>query len=292
MGKNGQYEITEFGFTASPGAPPGAEITSLGALLARARRHGRDPYSLMRPSFHQLIAVHSGRLKYAVDFDEQTLQEGAWLWARPGQILQFRSDLAAVDGTVVLFQSGVLEAATAKAARADRPALRTAAQYPAGDALSSTLALLKDEYERLTDLPLEAHLEVVRHLLSVILLRLAHAPGGRQFDGEPGNEPFQRFEQAVERDFAHSRRVEEYARHLGYSVRTLTRATQAAVGCGAKQYLDDRVLLEARRLLVHTDLGTSAVGERLGFPEPTVFTKFYRTRTGETPSAFRARYRN
>lgn len=87
-------------------------------------------------------------------------------------------------------------------------------------------------------------------------------------------------------------RVEDCAGHVGYSVRNLTRATRAATGCGAKHFIDERVLLEAGRLLVHTDLATSAVGERLGFPGATVFTRFFRTRTGEIPAAFRARYRN
>ncbi len=82
--------------------------------------------------------------------------------------------------------------------------------------------------------------------------------------------------------------MEDYARDLRYSVRTLTRATRAATGRGAKRFIDDRVLLEAKRLLVHTDLSATAVGERLGFPDATVFTKFFRLRVGETPTAFRA----
>jgi AraC-like DNA-binding protein len=83
--------------------------------------------------------------------------------------------------------------------------------------------------------------------------------------------------------------VEDFARGLGYSVRTLTRATCAAVGFGAESFIDDRVLLEAKRQLVHSDLAATAIGERLGFPDATVFTKFFRQRAGETPAAFRAR---
>lgn len=82
--------------------------------------------------------------------------------------------------------------------------------------------------------------------------------------------------------------MEDYARKLRYSTRTLTRATIAATGSGAKRFIDDRVLLEAKRLLVHTDLSAAAIGERLGFPSATVFTKFFRQRVGRTPTAFRA----
>jgi AraC-like DNA-binding protein len=62
----------------------------------------------------------------------------------------------------------------------------------------------------------------------------------------------------------------------------------SGAGVGAKGCIDNRVLLEAKRLLVHTDLPAGAIGQRLGFPEATVFTKFFRRHTGLTPTGFRA----
>lgn len=289
MDRNGRIGVTQVPFRASAGAPPGAEVLGLAALLPRARSHDVDAYSPLRPTFHHLITVRSGQLNCSVDFTEHVLTEGSWLWVQPGQILQFRSDLAAAEGTVVLFQPGFLGAATVDAARVDRPSLRAAPLTPqdgAQEALQRTLDLLESEYGRLAELPLEVHIEVIRHLLSVLLLRLSHVQDGQDGD-ETGNEPFRRFQKAVEQDYARTHRVEDYAARLGYSVRTLTRATRAVAGCGAKRFIDDRVLLEAKRLLVHTDLTASAVGERLGFPDATVFTKFFRKRTGETPVAFR-----
>jgi AraC-like DNA-binding protein len=75
---------------------------------------------------------------------------------------------------------------------------------------------------------------------------------------------------------------------LGYSVRTLTRACRTATGGTAKAYVDGRVLLEAKRLLVHTHAPTSAVAAELGFRDPSDFTKFFRRHDGRTPAAFRA----
>ncbi|WP_413797264.1 helix-turn-helix transcriptional regulator [Streptomyces iranensis] len=212
------------------------------------------------------------------------------MWVRPGQIHQFRSALGAADGTAVLFPSGYLGAATAAVARLDRPAPRSPLVMPEGadaEAVRGVLDLLERAYRTVSG-PLEAHVEVVRHLVAVLVLRLAHLPGAQSGD-TAGSEAFRRFQQAVERDYARTHRVEDYADRLGYSVRTLTRATHATVGCGAKRFIDDRVLLEAKRLLVHTDLSATAIGERLGFPDATVFTKFFRRRSGETPAGFRIR---
>jgi AraC-like DNA-binding protein len=85
--------------------------------------------------------------------------------------------------------------------------------------------------------------------------------------------------------------VEDYARQLGYSVRTLTRASHLATGYGAKRVIQERVLLEAKRLLVHTELTSTAIAARIGMPDPTTFGKFFRRQTGETPADFRARVR-
>ncbi|MET7763231.1 AraC family transcriptional regulator [Streptomyces sp. NPDC005393] len=288
MDRNGQAEV-EAPFRPSVGAPPGAAVLDFPGLFARARGHDLDVYAPMRLTFHQLITVRSGVLRCSVDFTEHELTEGSWMWVRPGQIHQFRSDLTAAEGTVVLFPPGYLGAATAAAARLDRRARQRplVPEGAAAQAVRGVLDLLESEYRAMAA-PLEAHIEMVRHLVAVLVLRLAHLPGVQNGDAA-GSEAFRRFQRAVERDFTRTHRVEDYAERLGYSARSLTRATRAIAGCGAKRFIDDRVLLEAKRLLVHTDLPAMAIGERLGFPDATVFTKFFRRRSGETPAGFRTR---
>ena len=78
------------------------------------------------------------------------------------------------------------------------------------------------------------------------------------------------------------------AARLGYSPRTLTRACLAATGRSAKQVIDDRVTLEAMRLLAVTDDPIADIGRRLGFPEPTNFGRFFARETGQSPGNFRA----
>jgi AraC-like DNA-binding protein len=147
------------------------------------------------------------------------------------------------------------------------------------------LDLLEGAYEQWGEQPSEMRVELLRHLLAALVLQLAavHGTGHDLIGGEA----FPRFQEAVEAGFTNTHRVEDYAARLGYSVRTLTRASQAAVGLGAKRFVDERVLLEAKRLLIHTDLTAASIGQRLGFPAATVFAKFFRQRTRQTPAEFR-----
>jgi AraC-like DNA-binding protein len=287
--KNGQVGIDALPYRADVGVPPGVEILDFQRLTARAARHGVDPYQVRRPAFHELIAVRSGSLLCSLDFTVHELGPGSWLWIRPGQVHRYNSELRRAEGLIVLFLPGFLGRATAEAAGVDQGGWPSSPMqaYAVDDTLWQMLDLLEREYDRWREQPSETQLEVLRHLLAVLLLRMA-ARGGEQRAPEGGGGTFARFRAAVEEGFARSHRVEDYSGQLGYSVRTLTRATQAAAGCGAKRFIDDRVLLEAKRLLAHTSTPTASIAQQLGFPGATVFTKFFRQRTGQAPTEFRA----
>ncbi|MGW6059266.1 helix-turn-helix domain-containing protein [Streptomyces sp. NPDC055189] len=282
--------MRDLDYTAAVGAPTGVEVVELGALYERSRRHGNDPYAALRPAFHQLIAVRTRPLRITVDFVGYELPPGSWLWIRPGQVQRFGRDLVAADGVVVLFQPGFLPPATVAAAHMDPP-YEQQPLVPSDEqarALRHALDHLAYEYDAMASLPLDSHVEVVRHLVSVLLLRLAAVRGAAPAQG-PVSEVFRRLHDAVERDHAVTRRVEDYAAALGYSPRTLSRATRAVTGASAKRFIDERVLLEAKRLLQHSSLPAKEVAGRLGFADASDFTKFFRLRTGTTPAAFRAR---
>ncbi|MFE2426525.1 helix-turn-helix domain-containing protein [Streptomyces sp. NPDC059373] len=282
MGKNGQASITDVSYRPSLGAPIGMDVLDFAELRARGRRRGLDLSTPQRPSFHHLIHVGSGTLPHTVDFSDLTLAPGSWLWVRPGQVHQYSpDDLATARGTIVIWQPGFVAA---------DPPYDQSPLLPAGPhARATRLALrhLTHEYADLASIPLDAHIEALRLLLSVLLLRLAHAPAAAPSPAL-GDDAFRRFHAAVERDFAGTHRVADYAAALGYSPRTLTRATLAATGSTAKQYLDARIVLEAKRLLVHTDATAADIAGRLGFREPGDFSKFFRKRDGRTPLEFRA----
>jgi AraC-like DNA-binding protein len=283
---HGRGGIPQVGFAAPPGVPAGVEVLTLAQLHARVA-HGVVG-APQRPSFHHLLTVSRGRLWHSVDFTGYALTPGRWLWVRPGQVQQW-GRLDDVDGTLILFQDDFLDRETAAAAHLDDP-YAAALHEPTGDdlhRLADAAQLLARTFTAPGGLPLEIRQSVLRHLLAALVLRLAHlgAPPGT-LAPEP-TDPFLRLRDAVERDFTRIRRLEDYARALGYSARTLSRATQAAAGVNAKEFIDRRVVLEARRLLAHSDHTAAQIAARLGFTSATNFSKYFHQRTGTTPIAFR-----
>ncbi|XUL86339.1 helix-turn-helix domain-containing protein [Streptomyces galilaeus] len=278
--------IPELPFAAPAGTPAGAEAMSLAEL------RGRVPQPALarpqRPDFHQLLTLTSGELRQTVDFTDHVLRPGSWLWIRPGQVHQW-GDLTGAEGVLILFQQDMLDAATATAARVDDPYAPVVSTPVPDDARALDLAAehLSHEFRALGQLPLEAHMAALRHLLAVLVLRLAHLTVPADGSAPEPDETYLRFRDVVERNFTRTRRVEDYARMLGYSARTLARATLTGAGLSAKEFVDRRVVLEAKRLLAHSDRTAAQISDQLGFVNPSQFSKYFLHRVGRSPIDFR-----
>ncbi|KAK1186440.1 AraC family transcriptional regulator [Streptomyces sp. NBS 14/10] len=262
--------------------------------------HDDWPWNPPRPgraTFHYLILVTSGVLEHDVDHITRTVTPGQWLWVRPGHT-QCWHPPGSAKGPFILFEPAVLQAETARlltpVTAHDAPAVLTPHPDDAPWAERTALQLL-DEHRALGRRPLDLHHALRRSLLEALLLRLAHRP-----DTTPPPPPaaagdgrratvYRRFLDALELHFRELHRVEDYACLLGCSVRTLTRAARVATGTGARQVIDERRLLEARRLLGHSGWTASSVATHLGFPDAANFGRYFRNHTGLTPAAYAAR---
>lgn len=268
----------------SDGRGPLIEILTLARL--RASSAAPDLARPFRSERHCLLTLTSGAMQHAVDFTDHTLGPGQWLWARPGQVQQW-GGLDGAEGTVIRFATEFLDPDAAIGVCVDDPhgpVLRVPASEDHALLRAATTQL---QWEHSADrLPLDTRLQVLRHLLAVLVLRVASLPAPQA--GPDPSEVYLAFRDAVERDFANSRRLSDYAEALAYSPRTLSRATLAAAGIPAKEFIDRRVVLEAKRMLACSPVPAARIGERLGFSSATNFNKFFAQRTGITPIAFRS----
>ena len=285
-----QDDITGRLFTPSPepapldGRGPLIEILTLSRLRA-----GGDAPALARPfrsDRHCLLTLNSGAVRHSVDFTEHDLAPGQWLWARPGQVQQW-GGLEQAEGTVIRFATEFLDPDTAIGVCVDDPHAPVVRVPSSEDHALLRAATTQLQWEHSADrLPLDTRLQVLRHLLAVLVLRIASLPAPQA--GPDPSEVYLAFRDAVERDYANSRRLSDYAEALAYSPRTLSRATLAAAGIPAKEFIDRRVILEAKRMLACSPIPAARIGDRLGFSSATNFNKFFAQRTGMTPIAFRA----
>ena len=131
-----------------------------------------------------------------------------------------------------------------------------------------------------------------RRALSATLLGLvARALAARQPSGGRGTgaDPVRQFETMLEAHYLEHWPVTRYADALKMTPTHLSRLTRAAYGCPASQMIRDRVVREARRNLVYTNLTISTIAYALGFNDPAYFSRIFAGATGLSPREFRER---
>lgn len=98
------------------------------------------------------------------------------------------------------------------------------------------------------------------------------------------------FKGMLDEHFSKIKSVSGYAELINVSEKRLTKATLNTMGKTPKQLIDEKILLEAKRLLVHTSITIKEIGFQLGFDEPTNFIKYFRKHLNKTPIEFRESY--
>jgi AraC family transcriptional activator of pobA len=107
--------------------------------------------------------------------------------------------------------------------------------------------------------------------------------------GTADPELFRRFEALIEQHHQERWSVSDYADALSITATHLNRLTRAATGDTASHLILNRMIREARRNLVYTNLPVSTIAYALGFDDPAYFSRVYAAATGLSPRAFRAR---
>lgn len=102
-----------------------------------------------------------------------------------------------------------------------------------------------------------------------------------------GDNLIRTFKKAVENNYTKEHSTTFYANELFISPDHLNRTVRAKIGKTAKDYIQARIVTEAKRLLYFTDLTTKEIGYELGFNEPANFSAFFKKHTQLSPSNFR-----
>jgi len=275
--------------------PPSAEVGDIEVVtLDTMRTRSQDrPTEFLRPQrldFDMVIRIDAGTAVHTVDFTDHELRPGDVLWVRAGQVHEW-GQIADIDGPVVLFTPHVVDERTSKLVTAVGTSISN--HWPAttveGSPVSDVWALLLSSSQQGVAADRTALRDaVLAHAVAALLTELAVVrPADATAGPSATHEAYVWFRDEIDRRFSEWHRVNSYADRLGYSPRTLNRLARAHTGLSAKQLIDNRVVLEAKRLLSHGDSPVAEVAEQLGFDDPSNFSAFFRRRTGVTPGGFR-----
>ncbi|OOQ59327.1 helix-turn-helix domain-containing protein [Mucilaginibacter pedocola] len=97
----------------------------------------------------------------------------------------------------------------------------------------------------------------------------------------------QSFRKLVDKNFAALRLPKDYAAMLYITPNHLNALCNNILGISAGEVIRNRVILEAKRLLVNLGLNINEIASQLNFEDNSYFSKFFKKYTGQTPEEFR-----
>lgn len=155
------------------------------------------------------------------------------------------------------------------------------------------LQLLKDIKTEI-DTYRQNDVHVLRALLYEILMLLDRTyrkmiPAG-SVNKEGSNAYIRKFIELVNDCFREQHSVRYYADKLCITPNYLNEITNSVMRVSAKQYIQDKIIEESKRLLAYTDASVSEIAFGLHFSTITYFVRFFRLHTGMTPLSYRKKY--
>ena len=95
-----------------------------------------------------------------------------------------------------------------------------------------------------------------------------------------------KFDSLIEKNFREMKFAKDYASELNISEKHLNRIAKTCLNKTSTQLIAERILLEAKRMLIHSGLSVNQIGDELGFNEKSYFVRFFRKNAGLTPKVF------
>lgn len=132
--------------------------------------------------------------------------------------------------------------------------------------------------------------EMLRTLLKQLIIhctRQARMLYTRESVSPAGIDTVRQFHILVDRHFRERKAVCAYARLLNVTPKTLSRMLKQCGLATPLVIIHDRILAEAKRLLLYTDKSTKEISWMLGFPDLSDFSRFFMSKEGVRPSVYR-----
>lgn len=132
--------------------------------------------------------------------------------------------------------------------------------------------------------------EMLRILLKRLIVKMTRLHKSQHDLPEAASEldMVRHFNVLVEKNFRELHQVQDYADLMHKSPKTISNIFSKFHDRSPREIILDRIALEAKRMLLYTDLTAKEISHELGFTAMPHFSRFFKQRTQMTPSGFRA----
>lgn len=276
-------------YTFKEGLPVEFEIVSLKDLYLKAKGSLTTPH---RTDFYHILWFQHCNLTHLVDFVPVQIQHNSVLFLNKDTVQLF-DNTDQIGGIAILFTDDFFSR-TADDLRFLRSTILfndlfsvSQIEMGSGSSLIETFALMENEWQQAKDVYQAEILQNYLHNFLLLAERERRKQNFIEIKKGADLDFVLLFKDLLENQFKTNRQVSYYASLINITEKRLNYATAKVLGKSPKEMIDERVLLEAKRLLAHTTESIKEIGFSLGFDEPTNFIKYFRKHLKATPVEFR-----
>lgn len=248
-----------------------------------------------RHKYHEICFFSTGEGVHEVDFKKIKIQPNSIHFVAAGQV-HLISSSQDVTGRVLAFSPGFLwdNANERKSATQRYPFINPINNVQNLDLSTEEFQTIIKSVEHLNEDGKEWKVRsgrIIQQYIKIILEKCMYFISKSYVD-DPESSPLEdniisKYKNLVEDHFRKNHQVQDYSQMLNISPGHLNRYCKEQSGMTASEIILDRLILEAKRLLLFTDKSSKRIAYHLNFEDPSYFSRFFRKKTGYSPLRFR-----
>jgi AraC family transcriptional regulator, transcriptional activator of pobA len=263
--------------------------------LSDLRSHLQKHLFIQRPhkhNFYILLFITQGSGTHTIDFQEYPVEPDNVFFLTPGQVHSWQLS-EQTDGYIMFFtpEFYLLEFPLQKLQRF--PFFQAALRVPYLQLTATELApvlkniLVMHEEQKTQQLLKD---DLLRDYLDIILIQLARLYSVRhttQHETATSLPLLNQLDSLIDQHYKEHQPVSFYADKLHVTAKQLNESCKRAYDKTTTELIQSRMILEAKRLLVHSNLTINQLAAALGYFDNAYFFRFFKKHTDQTPEQFR-----
>jgi len=264
----------------------------VGGTFAKYLKFGEFMIAPHRHTFYHILLFTKGTGKQTIDFEQFDIHPGQIYFMIPGQV-HYWEFTGEIDGYLVNFNENIFPAFIPNPLYLEQfPFLRGIPSESVidleGENLDESTYFLRQLIAEINKKDSFSIDMVCYGLMSLFISITRHTPGcAKKQIPDQKQMTLYNFRKLVNQFFTEKKLPREYASMLFITPNHLNAISKELLGKPAGEVIRDRILLEAKRLLVNADLSISEIAFKLNFTDSSYFTKFFKKYAATTPEEFR-----
>ena len=282
-----EKKLPEIVFKDEQSNPTEIEITSFDLLKNKIELPSdHNPYKPHRLKFNAIFFILDGKDGiHNIDFETYAFTKRSIILVSKEQIHSFIDLPKEHDGFLLIFTEELFLEIGAKHSFLINQLYNSQLYNPVlkvdDEKFEELHVLVKKIKKEISNKSKSVRIEIAKSYFKILLLELFYWRENKNdlTKKSPYLEEFIKFQQLLRDHSQAEKKVTFYAKQLNVTTKQLNIITQSITDLSAKDFIISFVILEAKKYLKCSDLSSKEVAYKLGFDEPTNFTKFFKKHT-------------